>query len=257
MYDHIELEEWELQEAILWRKQKKEAEIKKANLEKRAEENRRALTGLQWSYEQTKAFMKYRSEQIFKEKPFVVDDSNAMIYELLCYYFSNDKNFLAVAEAMEVKNPSLEKGIFIAGNFGVGKTWLMRLFMKNQRQVFLLRNAKDIADEFGTNGEDGLLEYVNKHKNPSNDSSVFFQPYSGLCIDDLGTEDIKTHYGNKRNVIGDLLEKRYSRNNTGVYLHATSNLDAEQLKDFYGGRVTSRIREVFNLIEMNGNDRRK
>lgn len=196
-------------------------------------------------------------EQIFKEKKFILDADNSAIYELLCYYFSNDKMFLSIAENMGIPNPSLEKGILLAGNFGVGKTWLMKLFMKNQRQVFIMRNAKQIADDFEANGEDGIADYVNKPKNPINDTSVFLQPYSGLCIDDIGTEDIKTHFGNKKNVIGDLIEKRYSKSNIGVYLHSTTNLDAEQIKSFYGGRVASRMREIFNIIEMNGNDRRK
>lgn len=257
LFEHITLEEHELKEAILWRKQRKESELKRINLEKRAEENRKALSGNQWSYDQTKAFMQYRAQQIFTEKKFIIDNENTMIYELLCYYFSNDKQFLSLAENLGIPNPSLEKGILLAGNFGVGKTWLMKLFAKNQRQVFFIRNAKDIADGFGANGEEALNEYLNKIKNAVNDTAVFFQPYSGLCIDDIGTEDIKTHYGNKRNVIGDLIEKRYSRNNTGIYLHATTNLDADQITSFYGGRVASRIREIFNLIEMNGNDRRK
>lgn len=246
-----------MKEAILWRKQKKEAEIKRVNLEKRAEENRKMLTGNQWSYDQTKAFMQYRAQQIFKEKPFVIDSANSMVFELLCYYFSNDKQFLALAENAGIPNPSLEKGILIAGNFGVGKTWLMKLFMRNQRQVYHMKNAKEIADIFGQDGEEGLNDFVNKPQNAVNDASVFFQPFAGLCIDDIGTEDIKNHYGNKRNVIGDLIEKRYSKNNTGIYLHGTTNFDAEQIKTFYGGRVASRMREVFNFIEMNGDDRRK
>jgi len=69
----------------------------------------------------------------------------------------------------------------------------------------------------------------------------------GMCIDDLGTEDIKNHYGNKKNVIGDLIELKYAKKTTGIYLHGTTNLTAEQLKDFYGSRVTSRMREIFNL----------
>jgi DNA replication protein DnaC len=257
LYEHIELEDHELKEAILWRKQKKEAEIKRVNLEKRAEENRKMLTGNQWSYDQTKGFMLYRAAQIFTDKKFTLDSENTLIFELLCYYFSNDKQFIALAENAGIPNPSLEKGILLAGNFGVGKTWLMKLFARNQRQVFHVKHAKDIADAFGADGEDALMEFVNKPKNAINDTQAFLQPYAGLCIDDLGTEDIKNHYGNKRNVLGDLIEKRYAKNNIGVFLHATTNLDAEQIKSFYGGRVASRMREVFNLFEMNGNDRRK
>ena len=155
---------------------------------------------------------------------------------------------------MGISNPSLEKGIMLCGNFGVGKTWLMKLFAKNQRQVFFMENAKNVADMFMDTGEDN--RYLNLHKNPVNDANTFYHKFSGLCIDDLGTEDVKMHFGNKKNVIGDLIEKKYSNQTTGIYLHATTNLTAEQMKEFYGGRVTSRMREIFNQIELSGNDRR-
>lgn len=34
--------------------------------------------------------------------------------------------------------------------------------------------------------------------------------------------------------------------------HATTNLSAPELKDYYGNRVRSRMREMFNLIEFDG-----
>jgi DNA replication protein DnaC len=143
----------------------------------------------------------------------------------------------------------------LPGNCGVGKTWMMELFQRNQRQVYHLVNAKFIADNYEQNGED-KPNYEDKVKNAYNDANVFFQPYAGLCIDDIGTEDIKNFYGNRKNVIGDLIEKRYAKGNTGVFLHATTNLTADQLSEFYGSRVGSRMREIFNFIELPGGDRR-
>ena len=91
--------------------------------------------------------------------------------------------------------------------------------------------------------------------------------YAGLCLDDIGTEDVKVNYGNRKSVIGDIIEQRYSiiekledpdniKNNCGDLLHATTNLSSPQLVEYYGGRVTSRMREIFNFIELPGNDRR-
>lgn len=255
-YKHIELTEEELQEAILWRKQKKEAVLQQQERERRAQENRKMLTSTQWSYQQTRDFMLYRAAQIFTEKKFILDSSNSVVFDLLCLYFAADRGFVATAEAAGIRNPSLEKGVMLAGNFGTGKTWLMKLFQKNQRQVYHLKNAKEIADDFEVDGEEAMNTYLNKIKNAFNDKSVFYQPFSGLCIDDLGTEDVKVHFGNRKNVLGDLIEKRYAKGNTGLFLHATTNLTSDQLKEFYGGRVTSRMREIFNFIELSGEDRR-
>jgi hypothetical protein len=123
--------------------------------------------------------------------------------------------------------------------------------------VYFIRTAKQLADTFEKEGEESLAQYEDKFKNAVNDPSTMFQPFSGLCIDDMGTEDIKNYYGNKKNVVGDLIERRYSKGNTGIWLHATTNLSGDQIEQYYGGRVRSRMREVFNFIELKGNDRRK
>lgn len=256
-YKHIDLSEEETAEAILWRKQLKEKNLREQAMRERAEANRKALTSSRWSYDQTRGFMLYRAKNILPG--FTLDQSNNTVFDLLCYYFSEDRQFTGLAEDMGISMPSLSKGICLAGMYGVGKTWLMRLFSKNQRQCYAVKSAKQIADTYEADGEgdSGLSAFIQKSKNAVNDMQVFYQPYMGLCVDDIGTEDIKNHFGNKKNVIGDLIEKRYSLDNTGTFLHATTNLNAEQIESFYGGRVRSRMREIFNFIELKGADRRK
>jgi len=254
-YSHIQLTEEEVMEAMIWRKQKKEAELKRIELEKRAQENRRLLTSSQWSFDQTKSFMFYRAGQIF-DFNFKLDEYNQSVFDMLCYYFSNDNRFVAFAENIGVKNPSLNKGLLLAGGYGVGKTTLMKLFMKNQRQVYHLYNAKKVANEYEKDGNDSIEIYINKHKNAYNDPAVFYQDCAGLCLDDLGTEDVKTNYGNKKNVICDIIEIRYERKLLGTLFHATTNLTADELSEYYGGRVVSRLRETVNVIQLKGDDRR-
>lgn len=254
-YSHIELTEDEMDEAIIWGKRKKEEKEKSLMRQLREEEARKKLLQTT-NYNIIKSFMIYRAEQQFGGR-FILDKNNEIVFELLCNYFGNDEKFISLANNIDVQNPSLEKGVLLAGNFGVGKTWFMKLFSQNQRQCFIIRNAKMIADMFQSDGEESMNDFTNLHKNPINDAGTFFQPVSGLCIDDLGTEDIKVHFGNKKNVIGDIIEKRYFNKHTGVLFHGTTNLTSGQLNEFYGGRVVSRMREIFNFIELRGNDRRK
>lgn len=255
-YKHIELTDDEMTEAIIWRKQKKEQEINQAKILALEAENRKMFTQFRWTYEQTKSFMLWRSGQIF-DKPFVIDQSNSIIFELLCYYFSQDKMFISIAEQAGLMGVSLDKGILLCGSYGTGKTWMMKLFQKNQRHCYMMRNAKELADLYEKSGEEAIEDYLKPVKNAVNDTAVFYQPYLGLCIDDIGTDSTKVNYGNKKNVIGDILEKRYANGNIGVGFHATTNLTAKGIEDFYGGRVSSRMREIFNVIELNGTDRRK
>lgn len=245
-----------MDEAILNAKRLKE-EKQKADLRRQREnENRALLTEKQWGFEQTKGFMLHRAGNLFEGK-FKIDDESQPLFDLLCMYFANDSRFVTMAEKYGIENPALNKGLCLAGNFGVGKTWLMKLFCRNQRQVFHLVSAKVIANTFETSGEDGIEIFIKPQKNPVNDASSFYQTFAGLCIDDLGTEDVKTHYGNRKNVVGDLIELRYSNKATGPLLHATTNLTSDQLSEFYGGRIRSRLREIVNWIELPGNDKRK
>lgn len=256
-YSHIELSEEEMMEAIIWRKRKKEDERVGAELKIREEENRKLLTA-PTNYDIVKLLMLYRAEKKFEQR-FVIDKANEFVFELLCRYFGNDDQFVPMALSAGIANPSLQKGIFLAGNFGSGKTWMMTLFRQNQRQCFSIKPAKDIASGFRASKEpeEYLSSLVPNVINASNDPMVFYQRELGMCIDDIGTEDLKVNYGNKSNVIGDLIEMKYHQKVYGTCLHATTNLTADELKEYYGGRVISRMREIFNFIEFSGEDRRK
>lgn len=254
-YKHIELTEDEVSEALILAKQKKEKLIAQDRIREREKLNRMKFTQ-KTNYDLVNGLMRLRMEKIF-EKPFVLDDDNTYLYELLCYYFGEDIRFVDYALAVGVSNPSLQKGILLAGNFGTGKTWMMKLFCKNQRQCFSIHNAKEIAAIYKNAGEEGVSQFLKKTKAAFEDPSVFHQKFIGLYIDDIGTEDLKSNYGDKKNVIGDIIEIRCNEQNAGVMLHGSTNLTAPQLNEYYGGRVVSRMRENFNFIEVIGSDRRK
>ena len=255
-YSHVDLTEEETKLALIEAKRRKEAVLRHTELNRIAEENRKLLTGYQWSYEQTKSYMLYRSSQVFHGK-FELDEYNQIVYEMLLHYFSKSAGFVPLAESAGVKNPSLEKGLLLTGVPGTGKTWLMRLFSRNQRQVFIIQNAKDISERYASSGWEGIEAFMSPVKNPINDYQAFLQPFSGLCIDDVGTEDIRQNYANKSNVIADIIQHRYDKGYTGPLLHVTSNLKADQIAGMYGDRVASRMRERFNFIQIKGVDRRK
>jgi predicted ATPase len=255
-FSHIELTDDEYCEAMIEAKRKKEAILKQREREAKAAQNRKQLTESGWSYDQTRAYMLYRAQSLFDGR-FVLDEFNEPVFDLLCHYFSGSKEFISLAAGIGVVNPRLEKGIILAGNYGTGKTWLMSLFRKNNRQVYHVEQAKDIAFAYQKNGDEAIERHRNKIVNPFNDPTVFYQKNSGLCMEDIGAEDVKNNFGNKTNVIGDILEARYVNDLLGVWFHGTTNMTTAQFGDFYGGRVTSRLREKTNFIELRGPDRRK
>lgn len=255
-YKHVELTDDEYCEAIIQAKIKKEEKLKQLEREKRAEETRKALTSKVWTTTQTRDYILYRASEMFGGR-FILDENNEPVFNLLVHYFSNSSVFAKLASQLNIENPSLDKSLLLCGNFGVGKTWLMSLFRKNNRRVYHSATAKDIAKSYKKGGEDAIEIFYNRIKNALNDPTVFYQEYSALCIEDIGAEDVKGNYGDKCNVVADIIEQRYSNNCLKGWMHGTTNLTVTQLKEYYGGRVSSRLRESVNLIELNGPDRRK
>lgn len=117
--------------------------------------------------------------------------------------------------------------------------------------------AKDLAVSYKKFGEEGLEQYFIKHKNAFNDQAVFYQEYAGLCVDDMGREDLKANFGDRKNVIGDLIEGRYANDLMGVWFHGTTNFTAKEIGQFYSGAVVDRLRQCVNFIELPGKSRRE
>lgn len=263
-YSKVELTEEEMIEALIWAKANKLCRIEADRVKKIEDANRR-FKEMQWNFNIIRTFMVKKAEKIYKGR-FVIDGDNSDLFDLICYYFINDEvNFKSLSTQLGIENTSIEKGILLCGNVGVGKTWMMYLFSRNQKRCYDLIKAKDISEAYLTAKDKRIpAEYLKPYdtQDPEatrlfNSEEVFYQQHIGMCIDDLGSESVKNNFGNSMNVIGDLIEFRYAAGFTGPFLHGTTNLSAEEIKKFYGERVASRMRQVFNFIELTGKDRRK
>lgn len=259
-YDHIELTEEELTEAMIAAKRKKEARLKEEQQRTRIADWTTFLTRKDWGVAEMGAIMRARAPHVLG-KSFILDEAINHTYSVICAYFANHPVFEEIAKSDACPRPSLEKGLWLAGNFGVGKTALMLLFSRNPKQCYFVYSAKDIANVYEVakkdNAEDPLNQFIYPYKNAVNDYQMWLQPQVGLCIDDMGTEDVKNNFGNKRNVIADIIEGRYNNHAMGKMLHITSNLSVAEMNQYYGGRVVSRLSETMNLIVVPGEDRRK
>ncbi len=128
-YSHIQLTEEEETQALIDAKRKKDSLLREEALRKLEEQNRKRKFE-KFDFLAASTFFGSRSEKMFGGK-FVLDSSNQVVFDMMCYYFNGDPTFVTMAEAYGVKNPSLEKGILFAGNFGLGKSWMLKLFMQN------------------------------------------------------------------------------------------------------------------------------
>lgn len=181
------------------------------------------------------------------EKEFVVESINAEIFGELVKYFTGNESKL-----------NANKGIYLYGPVGRGKTLIMQSLMvmcaaiekkleaageKYSSQKFQIINAKSIVNELAQNKKPEAMKRY----------------YSGVwCIDDFGAEDGYKLYGNDLNVVGDIIIERYQKyQQSGLLTHATSNIMPEEWKQKYGDRVESRLHEMFNVVKLLGEDKRK
>jgi len=145
----------------------------------------------------------------------------------------------------------LLKGIGLVGRTGSGKTITMHIlndfikideikYKRGKDMVnlkFKMESALVIASEYAQQGDVIIQKYSN---------------FANLCIDDLGAENSeKSYFGNKVNVIQEIIENRY---NNGLMIHFTSNLNMDLIQKTYGDRVYSRLYDACNVLTLNDCD---
>lgn len=184
-----------------------------------------------------------------------IDKDNQKTIDLIVQYIRQDEAFLKA-------NPSysFKKGLLIHGSVGTGKTTIFKALRSMIANIsfynptkeypylsclagcFEIVSANEIVRRFSIKGNEiftaNNAEIINK----------------ATCLDDVGTETEAAYYGQKTNIIAEILQERYEK---GTLTHISSNLNATAFKDAYGLRVYDRMRSMFNDIPLTGNSRRK
>lgn len=160
----------------------------------------------------------------------------------ICLYFMDSPEFENLKPSY-----SLRKGLLLQGVTGCGKTMLLKLLQRNPKMSYALLDARKIADKYSQDGVKTIDRYSGFLR-PRHIQDVWEgQSDLGLCIDDLGTENISSSYGNKRNVLGDILLGRYANvpfNQTFI----TTNYKEDEILKAYDARLLSRMQEMFNVV---------
>ena len=118
-----------------------------------------------------------------------------------------------------------------------------------------MKSCREVSYEYGQYGFNVLIRYGKNLTFPENS---FGHTEFGLCLDDLGTDDYRSFFGNLLNPLTEILQQRYDH---GLFrfTHITANITNKQLKQIYGERVESRQNEMFNTLkfDVNAPDMRK
>lgn len=138
-------------------------------------------------------------------------------------------------------------GLLLTGSVGSGKTFAVKAVVKGE--IVRLTDKEDFLSL-----EPAIDEDTGR--------TVWQHVQSGLdvILDDLGNEPVKSDYGVKVDVVADFILKWYTekheRGGKGR-LYATTNLDAGQLTDRYGDRVTDRLFSMVCVVKLAGASKRR
>ncbi|EJW92102.1 DNA replication protein [gut metagenome] len=187
---------------------------------------------------------------------FRIDDENRFAYEQLVRWVHGDPAMQALdPETRQPKPGNLTAGIYIAGSTGSGKSWALEI-------IAAYTSIDHVQIEI--DGETRNLWWQNKRADTiceEYSETGSLQPYRTaqiLGIQDFGSEPAESMYmGNRVNVLRQLLEYRGDRTDRLTLLTSNYSLANHTLTDIYGERVTSRLTEMCNYLEIFGTDRRK
>lgn len=211
----------------LWQKQQRENE--------RLEEVRKVKELKDtWTANKVYQLMAHTSQNVFGKK-LIVNEDNKKLITALCFFISRDDRF------EKELGFSLNKGLLIRGISGIGKTYLVRCIENNELNPILILSMLDIAHSVKEDGE-----YVIKKGNKRI-----------IYLDDVGTEETTVnHYGTKINFFKNFIESTYLRTQQFNNLIISTNNSFAEMEIGYGFRVRSRIKDMFNIIDVKGNDMR-
>jgi len=189
--------------------------------------------------------MEKKGKELFGDHFMIAEVDRSLITSLLAYFLHDDVSAVQY-------NLSFRKGILLTGPVGCGKTTLMSLLRLFQlpEQRFILRPCREVSFEFIRDGYSVIEKYSRLSYNKDIPKTY--------CFDDLGTEDNLKYFGNDCNAMAEILLSRYDLFVSRKMLtHLTTNLTGSEMEDYYGLRVRSRLREMFNLIAFDANSKDK
>lgn len=147
----------------------------------------------------------------------------------------------------------LDKGIYIHGGTGSGKTLIMKVFKeytKNRLQFNSFRKIESslILDQVYKSGNRGGLNALDQFIR----TPITYNPIN-IYIEDFGAGQKKVKWmGNDIEPMGELIMRRYRYfEKYGTLTHICTNIKPLNFSDHFGPRVCSRFSKMFNIVNLN------
>jgi DNA replication protein DnaC len=181
--------------------------------------------------------MAWSSRNVYGKSLIVKDDKRGLDFSklitVLCFFVSKDERF------EKELGYSFDKGLWIRGISGLGKTHLVKCISENGLNPILVISMLEIEESIRLNGHYSI--------NPKNHKIIY--------IDDVGTEEATVkNYGSNINFFKNFIEGTYLRSKTFEHLIISTNNSFSEIEQKYGFRVRSRIKDMFNIVDIVGKD---
>jgi DNA replication protein DnaC len=209
-----------------------EEEQKKIQEEQRVQKEKELKE--MWTAKRMFHLMKITADQEYG-KTLIVNENNRHLIAAICFFVSEDPRFESEL------GYSFDKGLLIRGTVGLGKTFLVQCVAKNGLNPIHSESMIDIANEVRQEGE--YLINLGENK------MIYF--------DDVGAEEATVnHFGTRINFFRQWIEQVYLRNKKFGKVIISTNCGFAELEEKYGFRVRSRMKDMFNVIDVKGPDMR-
>lgn len=187
-----------------------------------------------WTAKRIYHFMCWVSENSYGKK-FIMHDDNKRLIATICYFLSGDQRLSSEL------NMDPKKGLLIRGISGLGKTYVVKCASQNLLNPVLIQSMIEISEEIQQNGSYDIP--IGNHKK--------------IYLDDVGTEEHNVkYYGTSINWFKNFIERFYLGNKPFNQLIISTNNNAEEIENKYGFRVRSRMKDMFNVVDVVGQDMR-
>lgn len=214
----------------LWQKEQRQKE-------KDAEKIEADELAATWTAKRVFSLMSWASENIYGKKLIVKNNEydNTKLITTLCFFISKDPRFESEL------GYSLDKGLLIRGISGLGKTHLVKCIKDNELNPIILLSMLEITDTIRDSGE----------------YSISLGDRKIIYLDDVGTEEpVIKHYGTNITFFKNFIETYYLQSKPFNRLMISTNNSFSEMEQKYGFRVRSRIKDMFNIVDISGKDMR-
>jgi hypothetical protein len=265
-FDDIDLTEEEKELALSEARVKKHDRLEDERKRKLAEIARNDFASQLLTPNGLYGLARYRATQLIRSRTgdpsieFEPTEHQKPIITALSLFFTNHEGFESLDTRLYNSLPlkfSLNKGIWLWGNPGVGKTLLMEMFNRNNRICYEVIHCPKLAYDYIKNGDEAIERYTIQTPAVASHTN-FHQKVMGICFNDLGVENTNAkHYGNPINVIETIVLQGYENRVPYWQRFVTTNLTFDQVRETYGVRFLDRVKECYNIMDITGESLRK